>query len=193
MNALSAIPRPVVGLDTATNRWHAIANAATELRPEHYCSKLKGVEWEKGDDAADRRRGYLVATWHQFVVQLPIGTIVLCEEPLALQNGKTTRLLSLACGALWSVTNHVRPDIDWRWADVSHWKRVVVGNGNADKLKIRDWVLVHAGNLDMTNWDQQEDLYDAYCLLQYANQWLTTDVKPVILKKSGKSKKRSKK
>jgi hypothetical protein len=153
----------IVGLDTASNRWHAVGQDDLV----GYCSELKGVAWTRGRDAPDRRRSEMTRAFRGWLHLSLTGADRLeiwCEEPLALQNGKTTRLLSLAAGALWDVADPVTR-ISWEWVDVSHWKAVIVGNGNADKERIRAFVLDR--DPDLVRWDDEPDLYDAYCLRLY--------------------------
>lgn len=168
----------IIGLDTAANRWHA----RTEARSSGYCSALKGKAWENADD----RRKVLSRTFREFLVgtiqekglQLePWRVIIFCEEPIAGKNGKTTRLLGLACGALWEVANDL--GCQWVWVDIAHWKKVVVGNGNADKDKIAEWV--KANRLEIPEAEAEVDLYDADCLLAYGEQTVEANARPATL------------
>lgn len=127
----------------------------------------------------------------ELFLDLLIGTTtreshVFCEEPLALKNGKTTRLLGLAAGAIWAahvevcVTNRV--DSYWHWVDVASWKKRIVGNGNASKEMIADFVVnspLFINFLDRRRkphdvWTHEKvpDLYDAWCVLQYGRWFI---------------------
>lgn len=195
----------VYGLDTAGNRWHASGSN----EQVGFCSELKGRPWDaekpkvpikklKGrerqmyvkavSEAADLRRIELVETFGHWLESLPQEQIrIYCEEPLALQNGKTTRMLGQVGGALWTIAmafaRSGERDIEWFWVDVAHWKRVVVGNGNADKDAIKAWV---RANLELGSrghiFDQEDDLYDAEAILQFGLQHLTTGEWPATLK-----------
>lgn len=117
---------------------------------------------------------------------------VYCEEPLALKNGKTTRTLCLIAGAIWAAHVEVcttdRIDSRWHWVDVSSWKMRIPGNGNASKEMIRDFCIgsqlfaVECLRTVGMESDHEENLnlYDAWCLLQYG-KWHVLDSSPVVL------------
>lgn len=200
----------VLGLDTATNRWHAVRDDGRV----GFCSELKGKAWdapkptgpikklskqEKADyvlaqtEAIDKKRLQLRRTFRAWLVWEyggggvvePPPVAIYCEEPLALQNGKTTRQLSLAAGALWDVAHELLDEaqiqMTWHWVDVSHWKRVVVGNGNADKDAIREYVIATFDDVPVDEWDEEPDLYDSRCLLQYGLHAQALGQRPRIL------------
>lgn len=146
----------VVGLDTASDRWHAV---------ERFDSgkTIRADQCKIRDRNPDVRR----TTLHRFarvyfreLEQSGSPVHVFCEEPLALKNGKTTRLLGLSCGAIWAA--HLEFDITWWWADVAAWKKEVVGKGSAKKPEVETWSLVHGGQIE---WD--EDHHDANAIAAY--------------------------
>jgi hypothetical protein len=96
---------------------------------------------------------------------------VFCEEPLALQNGKTTRLLGLAAGALWA--QHLGMDVWWHWVDVATWQSMVGVKPNDRtpdrKDKARQFVLVEYGEMAE---DWEEDHCDAGCIAIYGEREL---------------------
>lgn len=120
---------------------------------------------ESSKEPADVRRVALFLGARLMFEQIPPGSHIFCEEPLALKNGKTTRILNLACGAVWAA--HVQCDITWWWADVSAWKREIIGIGNASKDDIRDWSMFHGGQED---WD--EDHHDAHAIMAFGEMQL---------------------
>lgn len=179
----------VVGLDTASDRWHAVCRGtngkplsvvdgeAFHSTPDH---RKKGNEAYK---SADVRRAELANAFGAYLLWLPPGTHIFCEEPLALKNGKTTRILSLAAGSLWDRAAVVSDNLIWHWVDVAHWKRVIVGNGNANKTKIQDHVVE---NDKLTKkllalYGDQPDFFDAKCLLKYGLQALREGELPATL------------
>lgn len=159
----------VVGLDTASNRWHMVGvgdksklpiDAQTRRATEHEHKALK-------DKNPDHRRNTLHSEAKKQFCRLtnvrtrPYQQIhIFCEEPLALRNGKTTRLLGLACGAIWAA--HLEFDLYWHWVDVASWKKDVIGKGNASKGEIMTWSMAHGGHAD---WD--EDHHDAFAIGTY--------------------------
>lgn len=148
----------LVGLDTAANRWHAVTDDGVG-----FCSELKGVAWKD----PDKRRAQLADTFGSWLLSLPEKPQVYAEEPLALQNGKTTRLLGLAAGALWQAGRDV--GVEWHWVDVAMWKRVIVGNGNADKEEIRLYVIGGPRGQTDPVYEAELDLYDSRCLLDFGH------------------------
>lgn len=177
----------VVGLDTGSRKWHAVDSDGSVA----YDTVPKSV-------STDEARLRLAHSWRGYAATLPADTWICCEEPLSLQNPQTNKILAYAANALWMATFFhpvIAPmTLRWEWIDVSQWKRVVLGdgNGNADKDQIAAWVLEHdlPAEPQLDVYEQQPDLYDARCLCNFGVLWLTTGVKPAIL---GKSKKRRKK
>jgi len=121
---------------------------------------MKGKQWEN----PDVRRQQLYEEAYNFFALLPVGSHVFAEEPLALKNGKTTRLLGLAAGAIWAA--HLRFSMFWYWVDVATWKSKTVGNGNATKDEVQAFVRAH--DIDYP----EEDLFDAHCLMVYGERQL---------------------
>lgn len=148
--------RSVAGLDTASNRFHLYLNDGRTFK--HNCSK----NGSKEKDPDDRRQELYENAKYTFSI-LPRGTVICCEEPIALKNGKTTRLLSLAAGAIWAA--HLQFDVFWTWVDIAQWKRSVVGHGGADKDAIAMWVLMNMGK----GWVEKDDadFYDAAAICRY--------------------------
>jgi Holliday junction resolvasome RuvABC endonuclease subunit len=143
----------IVGLDTASDRWHAVVVDGEGQWTSAPFAYAKGR-------TAEHRRAQLYTTAAGFFRHLPAGSQVFAEEPLALSNGKTTRVLALAAGAIW--TAHLEGSgIGWAWVDVAHWKLQVIGKGNATKDEIREWALEHGAGSDWV-----EDSYDAFAIAQ---------------------------
>jgi hypothetical protein len=154
----------IAGLDTASDRWHVCSTSTKEgLRNAHFRSAVKNTD-ERRMELYDSARSFFIRLSHMHP-----GAHLFCEEPLALRNGKTTRVLSLAAGAIWAA--HHDLDIYWFWVDVAHWKKVVVGNGNANKDTIREWCEANPGfahqALGAGELERDPDFYDAYCLKLY--------------------------
>lgn len=148
----------IVGLDTAGNRLHGVVldiAGETVLR-RFSCEPLKGKKWSN----PDVRRHQLAMRAQQEFRLLPVGSVIFAEEPLSLQNGKTTRVLGLAAGAIWAA--HLSLDLTWMWVDVSTWKKAMIGHGGATKDEVRLWSLLHGGTED---WE--EDHYDAHAVGAY--------------------------
>lgn len=146
-----------MGLDTGSNRWHAVTSENVTIQS----GPLKGKAWENPDG----RRQKLYSDAEAFFALLPAGSHIFCEEPLALKNGKTTRVLCLAAGAIW--TAHLCFDLFWYWVDVASWKKQVVGNGNSDKAMIAQFVREQGHEYP------EEDLFDAHCVRMYGEQQLS--------------------
>jgi hypothetical protein len=210
----------VVGLDTASNRWHAVTDRDDSVG---FCSELKNKAWDcqvkkppkkkpKGmtadehraahdayqlalRDSLDRKRLELASAFEPWLTGLLMvdAVAVYAEEPLALQNPATTRVLSLAAGALFDRAHSVARmgqqtglghELHWTWIDVAHWKRVIVGNGNADKAAIRQFVLDSGSMADyeVVTYEEEPDLYDSRCLRDYGVAALSAGKRPATLK-----------
>lgn len=153
----------VIGLDTGSNRIHGIGpRVGTRKRVEEFAVKSK-------DPNPDVRRHELYEGTRNYLRKAseaaPTKLHIFCEEPLALQNGKTTRLLGLVAGAIWA--SHLDFDCYWYWVNVSTWKRDVVGSGNAKKEQVQEWVQQQGYNFT------EEDYFDAFCIREYGVQVVT--------------------
>lgn len=184
----------VVGLDTDSRGFHWVSNSPL---------------WDgSGDDPAPGKVGFIQAgadteqrraisyySAKSFFGGIASGTSdelhVFCEEPLALKNGKTTRILSLAAGAIWAAfveSGGSRVDRWWYWVDVAHWKKEVCGNGNIGKEEIRMFCRTNPGWQALSReapatedeviapygfaFEDNHNLYDAWCLQVYGTRQL---------------------
>lgn len=138
------------GLDTASDRMHLVFDDSEE--------EGKASVHVKG--STDERRAGLFEFARASLGLLPAGCHVFCEEPLALRNGKTTRVLGLAAGAIWAA--HLEFDLYWHWVDVSSWKKAICGNGNLKK-ELCVAVLQERYGLEF----DEQDFYDAWALREY--------------------------
>lgn len=174
----------VVGLDTDSNGFHWVSTKTIDVD-----GRLKRYGWSvsKGD-AEVRRRDMFVNARTFFEKAIDSAAIagtslhVFCEEPLALQNGKTTRILCMAAGAIWaafvveSILDELRsdqPETYWWWVDVAEWKARVVGRGNANKAQIRDYVRANPSWLQeygTADFEHDMNLYDAWCLQVFGSR-----------------------
>lgn len=142
----------VLGLDIAANRWHGVV-----LERGRVVSLPSALS---SDPNPDVRRLALYREAVATFARVAPGSHVFCEEPLALRNGKTTRLLSLAAGAIWAA--HTDQDFWWHWVDNNTWKARVIGKGSASKEEIREWSTANGG---LEEWDQ--DHHDAHAIAVY--------------------------
>jgi hypothetical protein len=143
--------KEVFGLDTASSRFHTI-RILPDLTPADPYS------FRSSESNPDVRRIELFFRAKEFFSVLALrhpGAHVFCEEPISGRNGKTNRLLALACGAIWAA--HVECDLMWHWVDITAWKKSVVGRGDVRKDQIREWSIENGAPED---WE--EDHYDAH-------------------------------
>lgn len=155
--------RPTIGIDTSSFTMHGVSLDGARVRLYEGRSNLSD---------ADARRAELLEYASRLFPVLPRGGHVFCEEPLALQNGSTTRVLSLAAGAIWAAWRASGADLWWHWVDVTTWKKRVVGKGNASKGDVRLYVIQTPRYQELDRELQQQmedqpDLYDAWCLAEY--------------------------
>lgn len=183
----------IVGIDTRSRAMHV---AASEKLPRSMFAAPEGTAWfgffGYSEDKAkgrhpDESRGQLYLDARDLFESLPAGSHVFCEEPLALQNGLTTRLLSMSAGAIWAAFWQTNPDATWYWVDNATWKKAVLGRGSPPRgEKVKPWVrretLAHPKFVEwcaradhrQLHWETTEvqferqlDLYDAWCLMEY--------------------------
>ena len=138
----------IAGVDTASNRLQVVSSGGVVLG-----------DFGPFKSEPDVRRKQLHFDAVHVFGRLQARSHVFCEEPLALKNGKTTRLLGLAAGAIWA--GHLRYDIFWHWVDVAAWKKSQIGKGNATKDEIREWCRSEGFYSDV------EDLNDAYAIARH--------------------------
>lgn len=112
----------------------------------------------------DERRIELYRAARNLFAKLPTKTHIFCEEPLSLANGKTTRLLGLAAGAIWAA--HTDYDLFWYWIDVSTWKKEIGVGSNANKDLVRTAVELFPAfkHEDREVFLTYPDLYDAWAI-----------------------------
>jgi hypothetical protein len=151
LDGVSRPPLYVVGIDTSS------ARLAASL------PKQKTFVFD-ADGSADERRIQLFRAAHKFFGTIPDGAHIFCEEPLALQNGKTTRLLGLAAGAIWAA--HLDYNFFWHWMDVSTWKKEIGVGRNLKKEFVRPAIEEFPSfkHEDREQFLTYPDLYDAWAI-----------------------------
>ena len=154
---------PIIGLDTDSFGVHAVCLGA-EFADQQCIWTFRSRMQD-----ADARRIDACHQFQLFAKAIPEGVHIFCEEPLALKNGKTTRLLGLMAGALWGqVVGH---NLWWHWVDVATWKKEVVGKGNVSKEQIQEFVREHLRRVGIPDeYEQVPDLFDAHCLAMYGRR-----------------------
>ena len=172
------VPR-VLGLDTDSHGFHWVASPHTFPESDMYVGSVV----VKNDNVDLRRARFAFEAHELFTFHVQPGTHIFCEEPLALQNGKTTRLLGLAAGAIYGAFAISDLDATWHWVDSAHWKKQVLGRGTPPKefeytpkakrvkawireesMKLPGFVLDHAED---ESFEQNWNLYDAFCIKTY--------------------------
>lgn len=154
----------IIGLDHDSKGFHAVAFGPSPRFWQTFASR---------DSSPDVRRIDVCHAFRLYLEGLPARAHVFAEEPLILsKNPKTTRLLSLMAGALWAQSLGL--NLFWHWVDVAHWKREVVGKGNANKEQVAAWVRATAVRMlpecRLAHYDITPDLYDAHCLAVYGRR-----------------------
>lgn len=170
----------VVGVDTRSRTMHWASSARLPL-------PVGDVGWLVEDRSLHQELARVELFWysHRVFKTLPAGAHVFCEEPLALKNGETTRLLCLAAGAVWSGFQMANPDATWYWVNPATWKKAVLGRGLPPRgEKHKPWIeQTLLADPVFLEWMQtrpstrgqfalQPDLYDAWCLMRYGTSVL---------------------
>lgn len=88
------------------------------------------------------------------------------EDVLVGNNRKYSLALAETKGAVMSGLSHLRPLCDIRTVNVKEWKREIVGNGNAGKDMVSNYIhATHPGYAALCDGDQ--DRIDATCVGLY--------------------------
>lgn len=157
-----------IGIDWATNRWHAIVldedGNLLEIAEQEIKMSIK----------PDQRRMLLCEGFLAFLTALggqeDVSLELAFEEPLTAggRSAKGGRSLAMTAGAL-QVTAHRVECVEWHWIHVSKWKAMVGKDKSKEAAKL--WFLGHFGqeitktrrNLE----ELAEDHYDAGCIAVY--------------------------
>jgi hypothetical protein len=166
----------IVGVDTATSRWHAVGRAPWLPPPGYVASK-----WQNKRLASEQARQPLSETFERYI-GATVGLVGLLgasdekvhlfvERPLALGNPKTNIALGLAAGSLYG--QHLRHDVYWWWVEITTWQVMVGVTPGKDKsatikAKSKAWAIEHVGLAD----DLDEDHYDAACIGEWGGREL---------------------
>lgn len=174
----------VIGIDTKSFGIHWVSSFPLGTGDETYGWANCTFKDDDPRRQADLRRQQIFDYAHGMAAWVPSGTHVYCEEPLALQNGATTRLLGLAAGAVWAAF-HVNPVCHWHWVDVAAWKKLVLGRGNPPKdwspepksTRTKRWIEECVRNnalfqfqsnpVMLEDFSKQSDLFDAWAIKRY--------------------------
>lgn len=170
--------RLIVGLDTKSKAFHWVAS--DRLLDDIGSSRFGWVSSDQGEEEARLR---LFKHAEMLFHRLPEGSLIFCEEPLALaKNPATTRKLCMAAGAIQAGFFAANPDAWWFWVDPASWKKEILGRGAPPRgtkhkpwireqlltgdasVLFRQWLIA---NGDAVAFDQQPDLFDAWCLMRH--------------------------
>jgi hypothetical protein len=175
----------VVGIDTASNRFHWVSTHPLNMGivDDEEPMEYGWAKFAMGD--IERARASLYWMAKRLFSDLPDGSAVMCEEPLALpKNPATTRKLCMAAAAVWCGFQAISPDATWYWVDPASWKKAILGRGMPPRgMKHKPWVeqevQAHPGWQSWADYPQpngytaridfvqEPDLYDAWCLKTY--------------------------
>lgn len=149
----------IVGVDTATNRWHAVGLRGDPRRfmPSRCLAKTGSI---------DDKRQRLVEVFDAFLgaattVSGDEPVHVFTEYPISLGNGETNVKLGLVAGALWAA--HLRHDVWWHWINISTWQ-AWIGVSSKDSSAQRKAQSRAFGIERGMDEDLDEDHYDAGCI-----------------------------
>lgn len=110
-----------------------------------------------------------VAAWVTMIAIKYKAEVIYVEEPLVGRSTRVSLHIAQIAGAVLSTLDHLL-DADGTGASYlvsnSHWKKVLLGSGNADKVKIREWLDLNYSSYAL-NCDGDQDCYDATCIALY--------------------------
>jgi Holliday junction resolvasome RuvABC endonuclease subunit len=95
---------------------------------------------------------------------------VYVEEPLVGRSTRVSLQIAQTAGAVLCTTDHLL-DADGAGANSylvsnTHWKKILLGSGNANKVKIQEWLDLKYSSYAL-NCDGDQDCYDATCIALY--------------------------
>jgi hypothetical protein len=195
---------PVIGIDTNSHGFHAVSSVPISMPSTEPLALLTTEGWtiSRSKDYLDRLR-LAHATARAWFAALPAGSSLWVEEALVLpKNPETTRKLVMMAGALYGAFMSARPDATWFFVNVSTWRKDVLGdearpvgwkaNKEGWKALARQYVQArwpqepenatyeeklefgHQMAVLRDMWDEQPDLYDAACLMEYGRQQISS-------------------
>ena len=135
---------------------------------------MKRYGWVRVSGDVEIRRAKMYRDAKLVFQELEDGAHLFVEEPLALQNGRTTRVLALAAGTIWSAFIEVDPDAYWHWVDVATWKRHVRTVAHVKMMKKDIYQPQILARLEKSltkeaydDFAEELDLIDAWGLMEY--------------------------
>lgn len=180
----------VIGIDTNSFGFHWVSTFGIGNEDTSRGEKYGWLECK--DENVDRRRIETVDYARAFFQSVEWSRAehdeisIYCEEPISLKNGKTTRLLGLAAGAIFGAYVCSNLDAYWYWVDVAAWKKSVLGRGTRPKDFVSDWpkakqekawivetasqmpgFMAESDPVRMQDFDNHLDLYDAWAIKTY--------------------------
>lgn len=159
----------IIGLDTAGDRWHATVQGVGNRKAHFPTSKGPSKGW-----SPDKRREELCRTFDEFLSTMVVlagdeEIHLFCEESQAFgKNGKTTRILNMAAGAIWCIG--LRHPIFWHWVGSSQWKKMIGTSGKKKAVAYpleKTWCIEHGAE---DGWDQ--DHYVSFACAEYGERAL---------------------
>jgi Holliday junction resolvasome RuvABC endonuclease subunit len=116
----------------------------------------------------DLQLGEVAGFVHDFALMHEADAVWI-EDTIIGNNRKYSIRLAECKGAVMASLSRMRPGLDVRLVDNKAWKKKVVGNGNASKDQVRDYIdVTHPAYAPLCEGDQ--DLYDACCVALYGLQ-----------------------
>lgn len=153
-----------VGVDLGTRRIAlACPEAGFAFSTKHNARQKRDypTEWDAGYSLG---RQSFIALANSPAFELGDVTFYF-ERPMAFKSVKTAIGQAFSAGAVFSSLRPYGPCVE---LSNTTWKKELVGHGNADKDRCRDWLQTHHPALAETC-GQDQDLVDAHCIALWSD------------------------
>lgn len=175
----------IIGIDTNASSYHWVA----------YGVKGTTHGWWETDEANETIRRYdLIRSiitspvWRDVAKDQATELHIFIEEPLSLQNGKTSRILAMSAAAVEAGFMLVLGGYI-HWVDNQTWKKEILGRATPpedfafEPIRKRTKAWIAQSVFDMPEWQkdfrkyhsnfsEQLDLYDAWAICEYGKRML---------------------
>ena len=139
-----------LGLDCSTLAVHGVLISQDERIIEQY-------KWGSKKKTFDERFPEILLGFSKDLSRINITDNASIEAAIFIQNPKTTIAIAHVVGAVWfSLLNR---GIEAVRVDNKHWKKIIVGKGNASKTDIKNYAIDKWGDIF-----PEQDYADAACI-----------------------------
>jgi len=155
-----------LGIDPASSKMSAVALAGDDFLVRHY--KRLGKSGGEACSSAWHTTNTMLAAIHTMWPGIPIFAFI--ESPVVGKGGvRSTMVQCFTSGAIQAALHDA--GCQPQGANVSTWKKQVVGRGNATKDEVAKWLRLRRPAIHRAA-EGNQDIVDAACIALYGQQLL---------------------